>query len=127
MTLPEFAKAVNSLKFKESTNSKYKTAKLPKDAKRIPKVDAKFWLFLEGTYKEDKDYKVLVCYYAREAMLGKEGPDILKDPTLEVVPLRDEDGNIIPDEFRLIKTSCKVIAVEDFQGQTYNKVPVRVL
>lgn len=116
MTLPEFAKAADSLKFKESTNSKYSTARLPKGAKRIPKVDAKFWLFIEGTYKDGQDYKVLVCYYAREHMLGKPGPEILKDDTLEVVPLRDEDGNILPNEFRLIKTTCKVIAVEDFQG-----------
>lgn len=116
MTLQEFVKATDSLKFKESTNSKYSTAKLPKGAKRIAKVDAKPWLFIEGSYKEGKDYKILVCYYAREAMLGKSGKDILKDETLEIAPLKDEDGNIIPDEYRLIKTTCKVIAVEDFQG-----------
>lgn len=116
MTLQEFAKAADSLKFKESQNSKYSTAKLPKGAKRIAKVDAKPWLFIEGSYKAGKDYKILVCYYARESMLGKNGRDIIKDETLEVVPLKDEDGVAIPDEYRLIKTSCKVIAVEDFQG-----------
>ena len=116
MTLQEFAKATDSLKFKESTNSKYATAKLLKGAKRIAKVDAKPWLFIEGSYRDNKDYKILVCYYAREAMLGKAGKDILRDETLEVAPLKDEDGNILPDEYRLIKTSCKVIAVEDFQG-----------
>lgn len=116
MTLPEFVKAASSLEFKESTNSKYSTARLPKGAKRIPKVDAEFWLFLEGTYRDNQDYKILVCYYAREHMLGKSGPEILRDKSLEVVPLKDDDGNIIPDEYRLIKTTCKVIAVEDFQG-----------